>query len=150
MTYKQDAQDALYEPNAFRSSDHDPVIIGLNICDEIAPTLDVSLTPDQLWPANHKYVTVQATVTAADNFDPNPTITLLSVTSNEPDNEQGNGDGNTINDIVILDDFTFQLRAERSAQGTGRIYTITYQVTDACGNVSIQSATVTVPKSMKK
>ena len=150
MTYKKDAQDLLYEPNPYRSSDHDPVIIGLNTCDEIAPTLEVSLSPDQLWPANHKYVTVQATVTAADNFDPNPTITLLSVTSNEPDNEQGNGDGNTINDIVILDDFTFQLRTERSAHGTGRIYTITYQVTDACGNSSIQSATVTVPKSMKK
>lgn len=29
-SFKQDAQDALYEPNAFRSSDHDPVIIGLN------------------------------------------------------------------------------------------------------------------------
>ena len=150
MTDKKDAQDALFEPNAYRSSDHDPVIIGLNICDEIPPTLEVSLTPDQLWPANHKYVTVQAMVTATDNFDPNPTITLLSVTSNEPDNEQGNGDGNTINDIVIVDDYTFKLRAERSAQGTGRIYTITYQVTDACGNVNTQSATVTVPKSMKK
>lgn len=30
-TFKQDAQDALYEPNAFRSSDHDPVIVGLNL-----------------------------------------------------------------------------------------------------------------------
>jgi len=29
--YKKDAQDALYEPNAFRSSDHDPVIVGLNL-----------------------------------------------------------------------------------------------------------------------
>ncbi|MBE2221007.1 MAG: ExeM/NucH family extracellular endonuclease [Anaerolineae bacterium] len=28
--FKQDAQDALYEPNAYRSSDHDPVIIGLD------------------------------------------------------------------------------------------------------------------------
>ena len=102
MSFKQDAQDLLYEPNAYRSSDHDPVIIGLNVCDEIAPTMEVSVTPDQLWPANHKYVTVQATVTAADNFDPNPAITLVSVTSNEPDNEQGNGDGNTVNDIVIL------------------------------------------------
>ncbi|MEJ2747307.1 MAG: ExeM/NucH family extracellular endonuclease, partial [Anaerolineae bacterium] len=31
MTYKQDAQDALYEPNAYRSSDHDPVIVGLRL-----------------------------------------------------------------------------------------------------------------------
>ncbi|MHB1318923.1 MAG: ExeM/NucH family extracellular endonuclease, partial [Anaerolineae bacterium] len=29
MTFKQPAQDALYAPNAYRSSDHDPVIIGL-------------------------------------------------------------------------------------------------------------------------
>ncbi len=28
-SFKQDAQDALYEPNAYRSSDHDPVIVGL-------------------------------------------------------------------------------------------------------------------------
>lgn len=103
-TFKQDAQDALFEPNAFRSSDHDPVIVGLNACEEMAPTLEVSITPDTLWPPNHRYVKVQATVNAADNFDPNPTVTLVSVTSNEPDN--GEGDGNTVNDIVIIDDLT--------------------------------------------
>jgi len=32
MTFKKDAQDALYEANAYRSSDHDPVFIGLNMC----------------------------------------------------------------------------------------------------------------------
>jgi predicted extracellular nuclease len=30
-SFKQPAQQALYEPNAFRSSDHDPVIVGLNL-----------------------------------------------------------------------------------------------------------------------
>ena len=29
--FKQDAQDALYEPNAFRASDHDPVLVGLEL-----------------------------------------------------------------------------------------------------------------------
>jgi predicted extracellular nuclease len=29
MTYKLPAQDALYEPNAFRAADHDPVVLGL-------------------------------------------------------------------------------------------------------------------------
>jgi len=145
MTFKKDAQDALYEPNAYRSSDHDPVINGLDVCDEIAPTLEVSVTPDTLWPANHKYVEVKATVVAADNFDPNPSVTLVSVTSNEPDN--GDDDGDTVDDIVIVDDFTFNLRAERSGIGTGRVYTITYEVTDACGNATQQSATVSVPLS---
>ncbi len=31
MNFKQDAQDALWEPTAYRSSDHDPVVIGLQL-----------------------------------------------------------------------------------------------------------------------
>ncbi|MDH4103423.1 MAG: ExeM/NucH family extracellular endonuclease [Thermoleophilia bacterium] len=30
-TFKPPAQDALYEPNAYRSSDHDPVLVGLDL-----------------------------------------------------------------------------------------------------------------------
>ena len=148
MNFKLPAQDALYAPDPYRSSDHDPVIIGLNVCDEIAPTVQVSVTPEILWPVNHKYVEVVATVVASDNFDPNPVVSLVSVTSNEPDD--GVDDGNTINDIVILDDFTFWLRAERSGIGTGQIYTITYRVTDTCGNWTEQSVYVYAPLSMAK
>ena len=133
----------LYTPTPYRSSDHDPVVVGF--CDAVPPLVEVSVTPDTLWPPNHKYVTVQATVDVSDNIDPNPTLTLVSVTSNEPDN--GLGDGDTPDDIVIVGDFTFKLRAERSGTGDGRIYTITYQVTDACGNSTIATATVTVPHS---
>lgn len=147
MTFKLPAQDLLYGPDPYRSSDHDPVMIGLNVCDEIAPVFTtLSVTPDTLWSSNHKYVEVIATVEASDNFDPNPTITLVSVTSNEPDD--GEDDGKTVDDIVIIDDYTFWLRAERSGIGTGRIYTITYMVTDACGNYTIQEVYVTVPLSM--
>lgn len=35
-SYKSDAQDALYEANPYRSSDHDPVIVGLTLGDEPA------------------------------------------------------------------------------------------------------------------
>lgn len=145
MTFKQDAQDALYEPNPFRSSDHDAVVVGLDVCDEIDPTLDVSATPDRLWPPNHKYVDVEATVSAADDSDPAPQVTLESVTSNEPDNAPGGGDGNTTSDVVIVDDDSFRLRAERDENGSGRVYTITYRATDACGNSTTESATVAVP-----
>lgn len=139
-------QTAVYAPDPYRSSDHDPVIIGLDVCEDVAPTIDeLSVTPSILWPANHKYVDIDATVSASDNFDTNPTITLLSVTSNEPDN--GKGDGNTVDDIVVVDDFHFMLRAERSGQGSGRIYTIDYQVTDACGNSATATTDVTVPRS---
>jgi len=150
MTFKADAQDALYAQDPYRSSDHDPVIIGLNVCDEIAPAFeDVTVSPDTLWPANHKYVNVNATVTVSDNFDPSPVVELVSITSSEPDN--GLGDGDFPNDIVIVDDFNFKLRAERSGtNGEGRTYTITYRVTDACGNFAEQSVTVFVPFSQKK
>ena len=79
-------------------------------------------------------------------FDASGDTTIqVSVESNEPDN--GEDDGNTVNDIVINNDFTFKLRAERSGSGTGRIYTITYAVTDPCGNMTMVTATVTVPLS---
>ncbi len=143
-SFKKDAQDALYAPDAFRSSDHDPVIVGLDTCETVPPTIDVIyLTPDVLWPANHKYVDVNAEVFASDNFDLDVDVTLVSVTSSEPDN--GEHDGNTVDDIVIVDDLTFMLRAERSGKGPGRIYTVTYQATDSCGNFSTGDAIVTVP-----
>lgn len=148
-TFKKDAQDAIYAPDAYRSSDHDPVIIGLDVCDEIAPTFDkVSVTPNVLWPPNHQYVEVAATVVVSDNFDPNPTVELVSVESNEPD--EGLGDGDTENDIVIVDTYHVMLRAERSALGEGRTYTLTYKVTDACGNEAYATVTVFVPLNQKK
>ena len=35
-SFKQDAQDAIYAPDPYRSSDHDPVIVGLDL-DVAAP-----------------------------------------------------------------------------------------------------------------
>ena len=37
MSFKPDAQDALFEPNAYRSSDHDPVLIGMDLDGTTAP-----------------------------------------------------------------------------------------------------------------
>jgi hypothetical protein len=127
------------------TSDHDP-LVGRFCVDMTPPVLNIALSPDMLWPPNHQYETVTATVTA-DDADPNPTIELVSVTSNEPDN--GLGDGDQEMDIVVVDPYTFQLRAERSGTGGGRTYTITYRATDACGNVAESSALVIVPKSQK-
>jgi hypothetical protein len=83
-------------------------------------------------------------VTVYDVCDPSPTITFVSITSDEPDNARGIGDGNTVDDIVIVDDFTFELRAERAGSGSGRSYTMTYQATDASGNSVQASVTVIV------
>lgn len=129
---------SLYSPDPYRSSDHDPLVVGLCL-DVTPPALSVNVTPNVLWPPNHKYVTVNVTV---DTGEP-ATVTLLDVTSNEPDN--GTGDGDTPNDIVINSATQFNLRAERAGDGQGRIYTITYTAEDACGNRTEASAQVVVP-----
>lgn len=130
--------NTLFAPDAFRSSDHDPVIIGM--CQ--APTLAVSVSPNSLWPPNHKYRAVTAAPTASSDV---VDISLLSVTSDEPDN--GLGDGDTPNDIVIVNDLTVKLRAERSGSGDGRVYTLTWKATNGCGATVTTTATVSVPKS---
>ncbi len=120
----------------------DTVII--TVVDTTPPEITIVVTPNDLWPPNHKYVEVTTVVTAQDLWSPSPDITFISITSNEPDNAKGIGDGNTVDDIVIVDDFTFKLRAERAGNGSGRIYTITYQATDSSGNTAEAYATVTV------
>jgi len=117
--------------------------VTVKVIDTTPPQINAIVTPGVLWPPNHKYVEVKINVTASDICDPSPNITFVSVTSNEPDN--GLGDGNTVNDIIIIDNFTFMLRAERSGKGSGRIYTITYKATDVSGNYVIASVTIEVP-----
>ena len=78
------------------------------------------------------YVTVDATLIHSTDVR---SVTLLSVTSSEPDN--GVDDGNTIDSIEIINDTTLDLRAERSGAGTGRIYTITNEATNVCGTVQL-------------
>jgi hypothetical protein len=70
-------------------------------------------------------------------------VTIQKVTSDEA--EDGDGDGSTLNDIVIgADCRSVQLRAERSGVGDGRVYTITFKVTDTHGNVGTATAKVVV------
>ena len=48
-----------------------------------------------------------------------------------------------MNDIVIVDDLTLRLRAERSGAARAAIYTMTWQATNGCG-ATAATATVTV------
>ena len=117
--------------------------VTIEAVDTTPPEINVTVAPDMMWPPNHKYVDVETVVTVHDAVDPSPTLTLVSVTSNEPDN--GKGDGNTTNDIAILGNNMFRFRAERSGTGQGRTYTITYRATDASGNSAEASVTIMVP-----
>ncbi len=119
----------------------------VKVVDTTPPVISVQVAPTVLWPPNHKLVKIVAHVTVTDICDPNPTFVLTSITSNESDN--GLGDGNTENDIQGAEfgtpDTEFQLRAERSGTGDGRIYTITYTASDMSGNTAQAIAFVRVP-----
>jgi hypothetical protein len=121
---------------------HDQLI---TVRDTTRPSITgVSPDPAVLWPPNHKMRDVTINYTAVDNCS--PVTNSLSVTSNEP--VDGDGDGNTAPDWVVVNDTLVQLRAERSGTGNGRIYTITITSTDDCGNVATTTTTVTVPHNM--
>jgi len=113
--------------------------------DETPPVVSgVSASPSSLWPPNHQMKDVSIAYTVTDNSC-RPVSCTLSVSSDEPVN--GDGDGNTSPDWIVVDDHTVQLRAERSGSGDGRIYTVTATCTDSSANSFSQSVQVTVPLS---
>jgi RHS repeat-associated protein len=115
--------------------------------DTAPPTATLQLSPNVLWSANHQLVSVHAQITVHDGVDPNPTVTLVSITSNEPDTSSDPGDlANDIQNAAYgSDDRDFSLRAEHLSTGTGRVYTVTYLVRDAAGNGRLLSGFVAVP-----
>jgi hypothetical protein len=120
----------------------------VTVRDASPPTASVELTPATLWPPDHRLVRVSASVNAHDNCGGSQVV-LASITSSEPDDAPGNGDGNTIKDIqdvgVGTTDLHFLLRAEREGSGPGRRYVITYIVRDASGNERSAIGVVQVP-----
>jgi len=124
----------------------------VNVVDTTAPVITLNGQAHSMWPPNHKYETFQVTDFVASVTDSCGTslgvsnVVISQVTSDELENS--GGDGNTLNDIVIASNCkSVQLRSEREGGGNGRVYTITFRVQDASGNVATATATVTVPKS---
>ena len=109
--------------------------------------------PFTLWPPNHKYATFNVSdlvASVSDNCDDLGvgSVVITSVSSDEPEDAAGGGDGNTSDDILIAGDCkSVQLRSERMGGGNGRVYTITLQVTDTAGNVGTATIKVKVPHS---
>ena len=123
----------------------------VTVNDTEAPVISTG-APIAMWPPDHTYRTINVAdlvTSVTDNCDSNVAVgdvTITSVSSDEPQN--GNGDGNTSNDILIAGDCkSVQLRAERAGSGNGRVYLIIVKVRDASGNVSTATLKVSVPQS---
>lgn len=123
----------------------------VTVNDDEAPVINFNGQTPSLWPPNHSYHTFSTSnfvTSVSDNCDSLSvsSVYVTKITSDE--NENGNGDGNTLNDIVIASDCkSFQLRAEREGSGNGRVYTIFFKVVDSSGNVGTGTATVVVRKN---
>jgi len=93
-------------------------------CNAAAPSISL------LWPPDYRMVPVSI-VGLTDPAGVPPTITITKVTSDEPTN--GLGDGDTAIDAIIQGNGSVLLRSERSGNGDGRVYTITYTATTPLG-----------------
>lgn len=103
----------------------------------------------ELWPPNHKYVTLTLGDFGVRVVDPClgerglQGARVVSVSSDEP--ESGGGDGGTTEDIRFGEDGSIQLRAERQGGGNGRVYTIHFEVDGLDGGVISGAVQATVP-----
>ena len=117
----------------------------VTVNDTEAPVVTgVSASPNVLWPPDHAMVPVTVNANARDNCGV-VTPRIIAVTSNE----SGDGSsGSTENPAwEITGPLSVSLRAERSGQGGGRVYTITIEWQDTAGNQATDRVTVDVPPS---
>lgn len=134
---------SLYASDAFRTSDHDPLVVGLDLG---GPNC-VAATPSRtsLWPVNHKFVAVSIDVPHSDGS--NVTVVIDSIFQDELVDAPGTLDGSTSPDASGLGEAVAQLRAERYEGGNGRVYHVGFTAQDALGQTCSGTVLVTVPSS---
>jgi hypothetical protein len=114
----------------------------ITVEDKEAPLIkNVSSNPNSIWPPNHEMIDVDVLYDISDNCG--TVMPTVSISSNEA--ESGTDKDDVPNDWKVIDAHHVQVRAERSAKGSGRIYTIKILATDLSGNKSEQEVKVTVP-----
>ena len=118
------------------------------------PVITLSTATATVWPPNHQYQTFNITdfvASASSSCDTSVDINdvvIQKVSSDEIEENPAGADGNTLNDIVIAPDCkSVQLRRERDGNLNGRVYTITFKVSDSFGNSTTATVKVSVPKS---
>jgi hypothetical protein len=140
-TFKSPAQDALFAPDPFRSSDHDPVIVGLDL--DPAPVCDAAFAwPPLLFPPDHRFVPLQI-LGVRDPGRGRIEITIDSIFQDEAVDARGSG--NTAPDGRGVGTGTARVRAERVAHGNGRVYHIGFTAADRSGGSCTGEVLVAVP-----
>ncbi len=120
--------------------------------DNEKPALAPEVNKTLLWPPNHKMVDIVIDAHAWDNSG--STVLNATVTSNEFEEVLGDGDASPDWTMPHIDQQTgiisLQLRAERSGEGNGRIYTIAITAMDPSNNSTTVHLNILVPHAVEK
>ncbi|TAK07194.1 MAG: hypothetical protein EPO39_07115 [Candidatus Manganitrophaceae bacterium] len=129
------------------SADSAPDQVTVTVLDRNDPPICGQAKPSAvlLWPPNHKLVEITISGVTDPENDP-VTLTVTGVTQDEPVN--GTGDGDTSPDAAIQGGKVL-LRAERSGNGNGRVYHISFTARDMDGGACTGFITVGVPHNNK-
>jgi Beta-propeller repeat len=131
---------------AFGGGDYDAFVTKLSASVTNQPPVcrAAQASPAVLWAPDHQLVPI-AIMGVTDPDGDAVTITVTGVTQDEP----VNGNGNTSPDAVIQAGAA-SVRAERSGNGNGRVYRISFTADDGKGSSCSGAVTVGVPHSQKK
>jgi hypothetical protein len=135
------------------ANNHTAKTVTFTVIDNTPPTITIDTDQHMVWwPPNHRYETVTVSdfvLSAGDACDSGVNLNAVYISKATSDEaENGNGSGNTLNDIIIAPDCkSVRLRVEREGGGDGRVYTITFKVKDASGNFTTATAKTFVPKN---
>jgi peptide/nickel transport system substrate-binding protein len=106
--------------------------------DVTPPTISCTATPSRIWFHKGKLVPVHVDVAVEDEGSGVEGFVLTAATSDEP------GDGDIRDFVVGSPDTDGLIRAERDADGHGRVYTFRYAATDRAGNTATCETTVEI------
>ncbi len=133
--------------DGYGGSDTDDVCIQIKNVGQPPIVTDARPSEGVLWPPNHQLECISIEgVTNSQSGGGSVSITITSVTQDEPTN--GLGDGDTAVDAIIKPNGKVLLRAERSGNGNGRVYRVYFTATNAAGS-STGMVKVGVPHSKK-
>ncbi len=99
------------------------------------------LTPDALWPPNHKLVPIAVRGIVDPEDDP-IAVTVTGIAQDEPVDDTGDGTG--CPDATGIGTGAAAVRAERSGGGDGRVYHVAFRASDPGGAFCDGAATVCV------
>jgi len=127
MTYKEAAQDQLYAQDAYRSSDHDPVIITL-----IFPTIPIAYDDTYWTKVNTTFTVLNEDGVLANDYDPNGDALSAKIDTNvDP----------TKGTLTLDTNGSFIFTPETDFEGE---VTFTYRASDGSNTSEIATVTINV------